>query len=409
MTWTTPADVKAQVQRLWDKGLLAASVIDGTELFPRRLTLKAPTSADLAERFEEVRAWIAELCRAAHCRVVMRDVRHRVIGSNSVPDEIWVDSLDDALLMIGKRQSAKTLRALADETRNRQPALLPWLARHALQALELAEDWPRLMDVVGWMQTHLRPGIYLREVDLPGVHSKFIEGHRGVLSEMLDRALPPVAIDLEATGIGQFCRRYGFRDKPLRIRFRFLDPSLFLLPAGSDQDVTLNAEAFNRLEAGVSRVFITENETNFLAFPNVRGGMVLFGAGYGFEMLVNTAWLRRCIVHYWGDIDTHGFAILDQLRAHHPHVQSLLMDRATLMDHKPLWVSEPKPERRDLPRLTPDERALFDDLRDNRIGEHVRLEQERVRFGTLESALARIRAVERVDLAVASSRRATET
>jgi hypothetical protein len=394
MTWTTPADVRAQVQRLWDKGLLAAGVIDGSGLFPRRLTLKAPTSADLAEHFEEVRAWIAELRCAAHCRVVMRDVRHRVIGSNSVPDEIWVDSLDDALLMIGKRPCAKALGALADETRHRQPALLPWLTRHALQVVELAEDWSRLLDVVGWMQAHTRPGIYLREVDLPGVHSKFIEGHRGVLAEMLDLALPTVAIDVGATGIGQFCRRYGFRDKPLRIRFRVLDTSLILLPAGTDQDVTLNAEAFNLLDAGVNQVFITENETNFLAFPGVAGGMVLFGAGYGFEMLANAAWVKQCSVHYWGDIDTHGFAILDQLRAHHSHVQSLLMDRATLMDHRTLWVSEPKPERRDLPRLTPDERALFDDLRDNRIGDHVRLEQERVRFGALESALARICASE---------------
>lgn len=394
MTWTTPADVRAQVQRLWDKGLLASSVIDGAALFPRRLTLKSPTSADLAERFEEVRAWIAELCGAAHCRLVMRDVRHRVIGSNSVPDEIWVDSLDDALLTIGKRQSAKTLGAMADETRNRQPALLPWLARHALQVLELAEDWPRLLDVVGWAQAHPRPGIYLRQVDLPGIHSKFIEAHRGVLSELLDLALPPAAIDAGALGTGQFCRRYGFRDKPLRIRFRILDPSLALLPAGTDQDLTLNAEAFNRLDAGVSRVLITENETNFLAFTDVRGGMALFGAGYGFEMLAHAAWLTRCVVHYWGDIDTHGFAILDQLRASLPHVQSLLMDRATLMDHQPLWVCEPKPERRDLPRLTPDERALFDDLRDNRIGHQVRLEQERVSFGSVENALVRIRAVE---------------
>ena len=387
MTWTTPADVRAQVQRLWDRGLLASSMIDGTELFPRRLTLKAPTSADLAERFKEVQTWIAELCRVDHCRVVMRDVRHRVIGSNSVPDEIWVDTLDDALAMIGKRQSAKTLCVLTDVTLNRQPALLPWLARHALQALELAEDWPRLLDVVGWVQAHPRPGIYLRGVDLPSVHSKFIETHRSVLSEMLDLTLPPAAIDAEATGAGQFCRRYGFRDKPLRIRFRVLDPSLVLLPAGCDQDVTLNAEAFNQLEAGVSRVFITENETNFLAFPGVHGGMVLFGAGYGFEMLINTAWLRRCIVYYWGDIDTHGFAILDQLRAHHPHVQSLLMDRETFMEHRSLWGAEPKPERRDLPRLTADEQALFDDLRDNRIGQQVRLEQERISFSWLQNAL----------------------
>ena len=32
-----------------------------------------------------------------------------------------------------------------------------------------------------------------------------------------------------------------------------------------------------------------------------------------------------------GDIDTHGFAILDTLRARFDHVESFLMDRDTLM------------------------------------------------------------------------------
>lgn len=109
----------------------------------------------------------------------------------------------------------------------------------------------------------------------------------------------------------------------------------------------------------------------------------------GFERLANAAWLRRSAihsVHYWGDIDTHGFAIPDPLRAHLPHVPSFLMHRPTLLAHRPQWGVEPKPERRDLPRLTAEERALFDDLRDNRIGTGVRLEQERIGFGWVRAA-----------------------
>lgn len=36
--------------------------------------------------------------------------------------------------------------------------------------------------------------------------------------------------------------------------------------------------------------------------------------------------------------------------------------------------------RHDLPRLSPDEAALYDDLRADRIRAHLRLEQERVRY-----------------------------
>jgi len=39
--------------------------------------------------------------------------------------------------------------------------------------------------------------------------------------------------------------------------------------------------------------------------------MVIFGGGYGSAMLAGAAWLHRCPLQYWGDIDTQGFAIMD--------------------------------------------------------------------------------------------------
>ena len=84
---------------------------------------------------------------------------------------------------------------------------------------------------------------------------------------------------------------------------------------GTDNDLSVTTETFARLDPGITRVFITENEINFLAFPRVADSLVIFGAGYGFEMLDAARWLQERTLHYWGDIDTHGFAILDQLRA----------------------------------------------------------------------------------------------
>jgi hypothetical protein len=230
-------------------------------------------------------------------------------------------------------------------------------------------------------------------VDIPGVHSKFIEAHRGVLAEWLDLVLPPAAIDTSATGVSGFARRYGFRDKPVRIRLRILDPAHSRLPTTFGDDISLDAASFARLDPGVARVFITENEINFLAFPPVRDSLIVFGAGYGFEMLAQAQWLARCRIHYWGDIDTHGFAILDQLRAHFAHVNSFLMDRATLLAFKSQWGEEDKQTLRDLPRLNEEERALYDDLRDNRLGRNLRLEQERIGFGWVEEAIEAIAAL----------------
>lgn len=289
--------------------------------------------------------------------------------------------------MLGKRKDWERFSAQVSTTRQTHPALLPWLEKRPLQALALSEEWSRLLAVVTWLVEHPRPGVYLRQVDLPGVHSKFIETHRGVLAELLDLALPVGAVETNKTGLSQFPARYGFLEKPIRIRFRVLDPSIQVVPSSASPDVTLDADSFSRLALDVQRVFITENETNFLAFPPVCNAIVIFGAGYGWDALARSHWLKNCSIHYWGDIDTHGFGILDQLRGHFNHVVSFLMDRATLDAHAVFWGSEDKPLGMDLHRLTAEERALYDDLRDNRIRPGLRLEQEHIGFHWLAHRL----------------------
>jgi hypothetical protein len=389
MNWTTASDLKAQLRRLWERGELLRPLVTGEPRFPLRLTLKGPGSTELAEQFESVRAWIAELVAVAQWRIAWREVNHRVLGSQRLPQSIWVDTLDDALGLIGKRSEAERFAEVLVLTRSRQPVLLEWVGKRPLQAIELAPQWPRLLAVVDWLAAHPRPGIYLRQVDIPGVHSKFIEAHRGVLAELLDLALPAGAIAADRSGVGQFAARYGFLDKPNRIRFRVLDARLSLLPGPDLPDVTLDAASFVRLEVPVRRLFITENETNFLAFPPAADALVVFGAGYGWDALASAEWPARCAIHYWGDIDTHGFAILDQLRNRFPRVASFLMDRQTLMAHETLWGEEADQVTHDLPRLTAAEAALFNALRDNRIRQHLRLEQERVGFEWLTAALMR--------------------
>lgn len=390
MRWTTPAGLCAQVQRWWDRGELLRAAVSDKVSWPVRLNLKVPGAADLSERFESVRDWVRAVGDTPHVRIDWREWNHRVQGSQRLPAAAWVDSLEDALAIIGKARQGRRFAALWQQTAELQPALLAWMSRRPLQALELAERWERLMTVVAWLQAHPRPGVYLRQVDAPGVDSKFIEAHRGVLTELLDLALPPEAIDSLATGAAQFTRRFGFLDKPVRIRFRALDPALPGLPGCQGlADLSLDAASFAALALPIERVFVTENETNFLAFPQLARAIVIFGAGYGWEALARAAWLHRCQLHYWGDLDTHGFAILDQLRGHFPHAASFLMDRETLLAHRLHWGEEPEPARHDLSRLTREEAALYDELRFDRIRPALRLEQERVGFGWLRERLDR--------------------
>ena len=110
--------------------------------------------------------------------------------------------------------------------------------------------------------------------------------------------------------------------------------------------------------------------------------MVIFGLGYGVQVLADVLWLADKAVYYWGDIDTHGFAILSQLRSYWPHTQSFLMDEETLLPFRDLCVQETDAKRftGELQYLDESESKIFETIRDNRIGVNLRLEQERIDY-----------------------------
>ena len=389
--WGSHEHVMARLQRLWRGGRLLADRLEASSaLFPLRIPLKHPTAAELNTRFDAARNWIAAL-RESSARhgyaLEWKTIRHRQLGENRLPVAALVETPEIALAMVRKQAEAKRFDAIAGSIRERFPELLDWLSRKPLKVLEHADDWPRLLAILDWLRAHPRPGCYLRQIDLPGVHTKFIETRRALLSELLDIVLPEEAIDLEAVGARQFERRYGFLAKPSLIRFRLLDSDQHI---GGLNDLTIPLADFQKLAPPARRIFITENEINGLTFPALPDSLVIFGLGYGVDALQAVPWLADREIHYWGDLDTHGFAILDRLRGYYPRVRSLLMDEATLLHHRSLWGREPTPIRRELPRLSDAEQRVYGLLRDNHLGEQIRLEQERIAYSWLEAALSRL-------------------
>jgi hypothetical protein len=395
MTWSTPETIVQALQMRWDRGDILRARINGTALFPMEISLRRPTPRDIAERFGDVLDWATALREASAERtgfgfeLQRENVRNRVQGSNELPVAVVVPREIDALRLIRQQAATERFQALVDQTLGQQPLLRDWLAQRPLTALEHSDHWSQVLAVLDWFRGHPRPNVYLRQLDIPGVDTKFIETQRGILTELLDIVLSTDAVDRSASGTREFNRRFGLRSEPPLIRFRILDDALAV---NSWTDLSLPAEEFASLPLPAKRVFITENRVNGLSFPDVRSSIVIFGLGYGLDRLADIPWLRTIDVHYWGDIDTHGFGILNRLRALLPHAKSFLMDRDTLEAHRRLWVQEPADCRYagDTSRLMPEERVLFDDLRCDCLGERVRLEQERIPYDWLQKALQRL-------------------
>jgi hypothetical protein len=411
-TWTTPADIRAETERLWTRGLLLVCVLpkltrrdaldsdvtneDGAPIsqppvaFPYKLRLRRPTASELGSSFEAVRTWVRSLEAASRpetgvgFEIEWEDVNTRQLGRNRLPAALILPTLDDALAAIGRSADADRFGELVAATLARFPELAVWIARKPVVLLEQHADWPRILEVLTWFVAYPRSGLYARQIDVRGVDTKFIEARKVLLGELLDLVLPAHEIGHSAIGAHQFELRYGLAAKPVLVRFRVLDPALAI--AGLT-DLTVPASEFAKLDIAASRVFIVENEVTGLAFPELVGSLLIFGGGYGIDRLATAQWLCSRTVVYWGDIDTHGFAILDRLRALFPQTNSLMMDRETLLAHRVQWSSEATPQTAELHGLNPEERALYDDIRFDRLGSGVRLEQERIPFSYMCSAI----------------------
>jgi hypothetical protein len=388
--WATAADLKARLRRRWQRGEIVASAIRDEPLFPLRLSIKGPGSNQISADFGAVRNWIAGWSNQKSIHIEWRAFSHRLFGDNQMPSAAIIPDAESAVKILGVRREWDTYQEMISVCRDSFPELLDWLAKRAMTAIALAPDWQAILAVVAWVRDHPRCGLFLRQIDAPGVHTKLVEKYRSVISEILDLVLPEEVIDASARGASGFARRYGFRDRPERIRIRFLDSACAIAPDRIGLDLTLDAAAFAALDPSVERVFITENEINFLAFPDCPRSLVIFGSGYGWSAIAAASWLHQRAIHYWGDIDTHGFAILDQLRASFPDVRSMLMTREVFLSQREFWTTEPNPVRHELSRLTSEEQSTLEELRAHDGTSAPRLEQEKLPFSILQSALREV-------------------
>jgi hypothetical protein len=377
--WTRPADVREAVGKRWP--VLLAAFLTRQEWAPLDIPLRGPGPAEIGERFTEVQAWAAEWERAGRgpLRVEYRQVGGRLVGINLLPGRAWVDGYDQAWELLSTRRQVSELLRLADRAKAECPRLLPWVERNPVKVLQLAADWDRMLATVRWIDEHQQDNLYVRQVDVPGVDTKFIEGHKGVLTQLLDLQLDPARINVAAA---DFAGRYGFRRKPDYVRFRCARLG------AAYTEMTVRADEFTSPPDGITRAYILENEVTYLAFPLPADAVVFFGDGYAVNILANLDWLAALDLTYWGDVDTHGFAILNRLRSRFPRARSILMDRGTLLAHQSQWVTEKTPTKAALGLLSLAEQAIYQDLVNGTFGLAVRIEQERVSFASLEHALS---------------------
>lgn len=366
--WTTSVDITAKVRRRWDDGSLLRSYAERAPFDPIEIPIRGPRASQIGDDLGAVRDWIGDLVEGSRSgtryALDWAPVGGRAIGRNEIPVRATLYSYAQAWLLLKVQPTVQRFDAVLEQASLRAE-IRGWVARKPHRALELSDVVPRLCATVAWIDAHRGSGAYLREISAPGVDTKFAERHRGDLADIF--GVPGSS--------SSFLEALGLRAKPSLVRLR---PSPALGLPLLLTEIAVRSDELARLDIRPTSVLVIENEITYLSADVPFDGLVIWGKGFAVGQLRGVPWLAEANIHYWGDIDTHGFAILNRLRSTFPQVQSVLMDRATLMEHLDRWSVEERPARATLRHLTDPERSLYDDLVGDAIDTGVRLEQERI-------------------------------
>ena len=92
--------------------------------------------------------------------------------------------------------------------------------------------------------------MYVRQIDVEGVDTKFVERYQKLFSHLLPLALPSDRMDVSSPAL-EFARHFGFLARPFYTRFRILDPELSIFPPGiSELTVRTDELAAHRIPGG---------------------------------------------------------------------------------------------------------------------------------------------------------------
>ena len=377
-----PADVRQLLRRRFDnrhRDWLEAGAEDAN--WPWEIPLGIPGEQSALAQLDAVRAWVrAWQDWTGTGTLEWTERRWRTLGTQRLPERLRFDDPQQIAFWLGETERWDRAWGRHALLAQRWPVLEGRLGKFFNMLADYPDaDFGRLVAALDWLEQHPASGLYLRQLPIPGLDTKWIEARKAVLSELLCH------ITDHGDAASDFHAICGLRRPPFQLRIRLLDPSL-RSQVGGIGDLSVSAAELAQLDIRPAHVLIIENLQTGLALDDLPGTAAFMGLGYNVDALAGLPWVRNCI--YWGDMDTHGFSILSRARSCLPSVRSILMDEQTLLSHRLLWSHEDSQHgASELAFLGPEEAAVYQSLKHNTWGQNVRLEQERISWNLAWTAL----------------------
>ena len=368
--------VTKKALRLYESGEVFRFFMRGESLFPFVIKLKTPTQKSFREAMPTLSKELKTL-EALRLRLNYHEFDFKSVGKQRLPVSVEIETEEKFLKFLSKEREFDAFVTAYEKAIQAFSSLKTLFIAKPNLLLQNRENIHEFLEICKFFVANPKPYIYIRELSIEGVDTKFIQKNRAVVDSFLEAVLDESSYDAEITKLSEngFEKKYGLKYELPLVRFRILDESLYLHGLS---DLSLTTEEFTSLNLACEHVFIVENKITMLSFMDIKNAIVIFGNGYGAGRIKNAKWLEDKNIYYWGDIDMDGFAILSQVRGYFPQTQSLLMNIDTIEKFKELAVKSSERSVKELKHLSDAERLVYERLVNDYYGENFRLEQERI-------------------------------
>lgn len=329
---TALAELRGRCSRDWLEWAL------GRGNWPLRITLGSPQGASFDGDVIAAQVWAGSWLAAienqrAPGSLSTESKRALKLGKHPLPKSWTIASPEEALTAAPDfaqryHRAVERLRLAVQ-----LPAVVwdcieevPVKAARSIAGLE-ETDWSNAVAVVSHLAAGPGEAMMVRQLAVPGVHSKWIEQHATVLGAMIgvptDRRL--------GKPLTRLINHIGLKAKEMPVHVALRCPQLRSAAAGL-QRLDAPVSVLNTSTLRPETVLIIENlELGHTITVDVGGLAIIHGLGSSAPILSTLAWLSTASsVLYWGDIDRAGLSILATVRRAGIPAKALMMDELTL-------------------------------------------------------------------------------
>lgn len=399
MTLKTLREADALLVRRFERSLVERLLgeVFGLSYEPAfHLSLGRVTEAEAVRDLHGLKAelvrWREILPHRPGWRVVLAEQRFRTVGLTvRLPRELTVDSTESLIRALQPngvtpavwrtaisrlQRFCETFGLTSDDSRRSAAASLRGLKLLFPQDTS-DREFEAVLRTLSWLLRHPNAGLFPRALPVAGVDSKWLDRRRGTLARLWN------TVTGENVSAADFLEHVGLLRLPQFVLVK--NAAAWVGEEAAEEVVKLPVETLAKKAPESPVVLIIENEQTALSL-DFRDVPIFLALGYGVTLLESLPWMKEKRILYFGDLDTHGLAILAECRRLFPQTESVLMDLPTFERWRAFAVTEPKGAEPSPEHLTPEERALADVLSAGRL----RLEQERIPLGTVREALLRV-------------------